>query len=319
MSEGQEPLRAHDVDAMVVWMTDEAVTAGRQYLLQHANGVSNATVTTVHHRVNINTLEQQSADELALNDIAWVQVSTDREMLFDRYADNRQTGAFILVDRLTNATVGAGMITGAGSSWDRAPEDSLQRQVSMVSSAERAVRFGQQPATVLLTGLTAAGKSTIATALERQLFDRGKVAVRLDGENIRLGISRDLGFTAADRSENLRRAAEIARLLNNQGITVIAAFVSPDATVRSRFKELVGDERSIEVFVDTPIEVCRERDTSGLYERADAGEIADFPGVSASYDHAETFDLRLDASVLSIEESVAAIIEMLGDRGHLRG
>ncbi len=319
VSEGQEPLRAHDVDAMVVWMTDEVMTPGRQYLLQHANGLSNATVTTIHHRVDINTLEQQSADELVLNDIAWLQVSTDRELLFDRYADNRQTGAFILVDRLTNATVGAGMITGAGSSWDRAPEDSLQRQVSMVSAAERAVRFGQQPATVLLTGLTAAGKSTIATALERQLFDRGKVAVRLDGENIRLGISRDLGFTAADRSENLRRAAEIARLLNNQGITVIAAFVSPDATVRSRFKELVGDERSIEVFVDTPIEVCRERDTSGLYDRADAGEIADFPGVSAPYDHAETFDLRLDASVLSIEESVAAIVKMLGDRGHLRG
>ena len=154
----------------------------------------------------------------------------------------------------------------------------------MVSSAERAVRFGQQPATVLLPG-SPPPASQPSPRPSNGSCSIGKGRRSLDGENIRLGISRDLGFTAADRSENLRRA-EIARLLNNQGITVIAAFVSPDATVRSRFKELVGDERSIEVFVDTPIEVCRQRDNSGLYERADAGEIADFPGVSAPYDHA---------------------------------
>ncbi|MEO0495539.1 MAG: sulfate adenylyltransferase subunit CysN, partial [Actinomycetota bacterium] len=216
VSPGQEPLRAHDVDATVVWMAEEPIAPGRQYLLQNANGVSNAAVTTIHHRVDINTLEHQDASELALNDIASVQVSADRELLFDPYAENRQTGAFILVDRLTNATVGAGMITGVGSAWDRTPEVSLQRQVSQVSAAERAIRFGQQPGTVVLTGLTASGKSTIASALERELFDRGKVAVRLDGENLRLGISRDLGFTSGDRSENLRRAAEMARLLNNQ-------------------------------------------------------------------------------------------------------
>ena len=319
VGEGVEPLRAHDVDAMLVWMSEAPLVPGREYVLQNGNGTSNAAVRTIHHRVDINTLDHESASELALNDIAWVQISSDRELLFDRYDDNRQTGAFILIDRLSNATVGAGMITGAGSAWDRTPEDSLQRQASNVSGAERAIRFGQQPGTVLLTGLTAAGKSTIATALERELFDRGKVAVRLDGENLRLGISRDLGFTGTDRSENLRRAAEIARLLNNQGLTTVAAFVAPDAEVRRRFKELIGDDRYLEVFLDTPIDVCRDRDTSGLYERADAGEIADFPGVSAPYDREPTYDLRLDPSALSVEESVDAIIEALADRGFLRG
>ncbi len=319
VSAGSEPLRAHNIDAMIVWLTDDPLTPGRHYLLQSANGVSNAVVTTIHHHVDITTLEQQPANQLELNDIASVQVSADRELLFDPYRSNRATGAFILVDRLSNATVGAGMLTGVGSSWDRAPEDGLQSQASEITSPERAIRFGQKSCTVLLTGLTAAGKSTIATALERELFDRGKVAVRLDGENVRMGISRDLGFTAEDRSENLRRAAEIARLVNNQGIIAVAAFVAPDAAVRSRFRDLIGDGRYLEVFVDTPIEICRRRDTSGLYDRADDGEIVDFPGVTYFYDRDETYDLRLDAGANTVGESVTAIVEMLASRGMLRG
>ncbi len=319
VSAGSEPLRAHNIDAMIVWLTDDPLTPGRHYLLQSANGVSNAVVTTIHHHVDITTLEQQPANQLELNDIASVQVSADRELLFDPYRSNRATGAFILVDRLSNATVGAGMLTGVGSSWDRAPEDGLQSQASEITSPERAIRFGQKSCTVVLTGLTAAGKSTIATALERELFDRGKVAVRLDGENVRMGISRDLGFTAEDRSENLRRAAEIARLVNNQGIIAVAAFVAPDAAVRSRFRDLIGDGRYLEVFVDTPIEICRRRDTSGLYDRADDGEIVDFPGVTYVYDRDETYDLRLDAGANTVGESVTAIVEMLASRGMLRG
>lgn len=319
VSAGSEPLRAHNIDAMIVWLTDDPLTPGRHYLLQSANGVSNAVVTTIHHHVDITTLEQQPANQLELNDIASVQVSADREILFDPYRSNRATGAFILVDRLSNATVGAGMLTGVGSSWDRAPEDGLQSQASEITPPERAIRFGQKSCTVLLTGLTAAGKSTIATALERELFDRGKVAVRLDGENVRMGISRDLGFTAEDRSENLRRAAEIARLVNNQGIIAVAAFVAPDAAVRSRFRDLIGDGRYLEVFVDTPIEICRRRDTSGLYDRADDGELVDFPGVTYVYDRDETYDLRLDAGANTVGESVTAIVEMLASRGMLRG
>ena len=227
--------------------------------------------------------------------------------------------SFILIDRLTNATVGAGMIVGAASSWDRAPDANLVRQVSEITERERSIRFGQQPVTVLLTGLTAAGKSTIATALERELFDRGKVSIRLDGENVRMGISRDLGFSAQERSENLRRVSEVARLANNQGLIAIAALVAPKADVRARAKELVGEDRYIEVFVDTPIEVCRDRDPSGLYEAAERGEIPQFPGVSSTYEKPVDADLRIDASVQTVEECVSAILRVLGERGFLRG
>jgi bifunctional enzyme CysN/CysC len=313
------PLRAHDIDAMVVWMAEDEMEPGRQYLLQSSNGMSNASVTNLRHRVDINTLEEESAATLGLNDIAQCAISSDRELLFDPYDANRQTGSFILVDRLTNATVAAGMIIGASSSWDSTPDANLVRQVSGITDRERAIRFGQQPVTVLLTGLTAAGKSTIATALERELFDRGKVSIRLDGENVRMGISRDLGFSAQERSENLRRVTEVARLANNQGIMAIAALVAPKAEVRSRAKELVGENRYIEVFVDTPIEVCRQRDPSGLYEAADRGEIPQFPGVSATYEKPVDADLRVDASAQTVDECVSDILRVLGERGFLRG
>jgi len=313
------PLRAHDIETMLVWMSETEMETGREYLLLSSNGVSNAKVTAIRHRVDINTLDEESASSLELNDIAEVAISSDRELLFDSYASNRQTGSFILIDRLTNATVGAGMIVGAASSWDRAPDANLVRQVSEITERERSIRFGQQPVTVLLTGLTAAGKSTIATALERELFDRGKVSIRLDGENVRMGISRDLGFSAQERSENLRRVSEVARLANNQGLIAIAALVAPKADVRARAKELVGEDRYIEVFVDTPIEVCRDRDPSGLYEAAERGEIPQFPGVSSTYEKPVDADLRIDASVQTVEECVSAILRVLGERGFLRG
>ncbi len=316
---GQQPLKAHDVDAMIVWMADAALKPGQQYLLQSTNGFSNATVAAIRHRVDINTLEREQASELGLNDIALCSIRSDRELLFDPYAESRQTGSFILVDRLTNATVGAGMIAGTASAWDRTPEAGLVRHVSGIEDAERAIRYGQQPCTVLLTGLTAAGKSTIATALERELFDRGKVSIRLDGENVRMGISRDLGFSAEDRSENLRRVSEVARLVNNQGLVAVAALVAPNSDVRSRARDLIGSERYIEVFLDTPVEVCRQRDPNGLYEAADRGDIEHFPGVSATYERPTDMDLRLDTSVQSVSECVSEILRVLGERGFLRG
>ncbi len=316
---GEQPFRAHDIDAMIVWMDDTELEPGRQYLLQSSNGFSNALVTLIRHRIDINTLEQEQATSLALNDIALCAITSDRELLFDAYSTNRQTGSFILVDRLSNATVAAGMITGVSSSWDQAPEASLTRQMSDITPSERAARLGQQPCTVLLTGLSAAGKSTIATALSRRLFDLGKTAIRLDGENIRLGISRDLGFSAQERSENLRRVAELALLVNKQGIMAIAALAAPKASVRDQARELVGTEHYLEIFVDTPIEVCRERDPNGLYEAADRGDIPQFPGVSATYDRPTNMDLRVDTSTQSIGECVEQIMALLTDRGFLNG
>ena len=172
---------------------------------------------------------------------------------------------------------------------------------------------------MLLTGLSAAGKSTIATALSRRLFDLGKTAIRLDGENIRLGISRDLGFSAQERSENLRRVAELALLVNKQGIMAIAALAAPKASVRDQARELVGTEHYLEIFVDTPIELCRERDPNGLYQAADRGDIPQFPGVSATYDRPTNMDLRVDTSTQSIGECVEQIMALLTDRGFLNG
>ncbi len=316
---GSEPQRAHDLDAMVVWMAEAGAEPGCSYLLQTANAVSNCTIRSIRHRVDINTGSQEQAPGLGLNDIGHCVVTSDRELAFDPYSANRATGSFVLVDRLTNATVAAGMVIGAASAWDRTPDAALVRQRSEISDAERAIRFGQQPCTILLTGLTAAGKSTLATALERELFDRGKVSIRLDGENVRMGISRDLGFSSHERSENLRRVSEVARLVNGQGLIAIAALVAPDGEVRLRARDLVGADRYVEVFVDTPIEVCRERDPHGLYAMADQGEIPRFPGVSARYDRPTDADLRVDTSAQSVDECVEAILRRLTERGFLRG
>jgi bifunctional enzyme CysN/CysC len=314
-----KPTRAHDVDAMVVWMSESEMSPNGHYLLQTANGLSSATVRAIRHRVDINTLEEADASALELNDIAQCAIASDRELLFDAYTDNRSTGSFILVDRLSNATVAAGMIIGESSAWDQSPASSLTRQVSEITLAERSTRFGQQPATILFTGLSAAGKTTLATALERRLFDRGKATVRLDGENVRMGISRDLGFSAQERSENLRRVAELARLVNDQGLIAVAALVAPKADVRELARDLVGDERYVEVFVDTPIEVCRERDPGGLYAAAERGEIPQFPGVSATYDRPTDAHLRVDMSVQSVDECVDLVFALLDERGFLRG
>ena len=292
---------------------------GRQYLLRSATGQSNASMTSIRHRVDVNTLAERPAAALGLNDIARCAISTDRELLFDPYDTNRQTGSFVLVDRLSNATVGAGMVIEASSGWDRQPDAGLVRHASEISSDERSARFGQHPCTVLLTGLTAAGKSTIATSLERRLFDQGRATIRLDGENVRLGISRDLGFSAQERSENLRRVAEVARLVNNQGLIAVAALVAPKEDIRARARNLIGPDRFVEVFVDTPLEVCRERDPHGLYEAAERGEIPQFPGVSATYDQPTDMDLRVDTSTQSVDDCVDAILSLLNERGFLRG
>lgn len=314
---GEPPLKAHDIDATLVWMSDAAMIPGKRYVMQSCNGVCSASVATITSRVDINTLERVQATELGLNDIAEVVVTSDRELLFDPYRTNRHTGSFILVDRLSNATVAAGMISGASSPWERTPEPSLTHQGSGISASERTARYQQRPCTVLLTGLSGAGKSTLATALARRLFDLGKTAVRLDGENVRLGISRDLGFSAQERSENLRRVSEVARLMNRQGFIAVAALAAPKASVRERARDLIGSDRYVEVFVDTPIDVCRQRDQHGLYQAADRGEIPQFPGVSATYDRPVDADLRVDTTEQSIAECIELIVTLLEERGFL--
>ena len=313
------PRRSHQVAATVVWMSEADLVVGREYLLQQGGQAVSARVAEVFGRLDVDTLESVPATVVKLNDIARVSLRTDSELIFDTYEQNRTTGSFILVDRADNATVAAGMIAAQvpEAIWDSVPRPTLERQRSSVSREERSERLGQRPATVLVTGLTGAGKSTIARALERELFDRGRTTARLDGENMRLGVSKDLGFSRRDRSENVRRTAELARLLNDQGLIAIAALVAPSAPVRARARELIGTDRFVEVFLNPPVEVCRARDRAGLYEAADRGEIRGFPGVSASYDEPDDADLVLDTARLDVGSCVRAVIGLLEARGFI--
>ena len=307
------PQRGRQVTATIVWMSEAELVVGREYLLAQVGQTMSCRVSEVMGRLDVDTLESVPAAAVRLNDIATVTVRTDTELIFDPYTQNRTTGSFILIDRASNATVAAGMIEAAAPApgWEAVPGPTLERQRSSISGTERAARLGQRPVTVLLTGLTGAGKSTIASALERELFERGRTTVRLDGENMRLGVSRDLGFSSRDRSENVRRTAELARLVNDQGLIAIAALVAPSAAIRERARELIGTERFVEVFLDPPLEVCRSRDHAGLYEAADRGEIRQFPGVSAPYDKPADADLVLDTSRLDVDACVRAIVTWL--------
>ena len=307
------------IEATIIWMGDTPLDSGEQLILQSHNGTANVTVNTVRYLLDVNTGQKRKAKALQLNEIADCSITADRKLLFESYESNRSGGSFILINRITNATVAAGMISGPLSPWDQVPKESLEVQVSEIRAVERQLRYRQRPCTILLTGLTGAGKSSIATALERRLFDRGNSTVRLDGENVRLGISKDLGFTAVDRSENLRRVAEIAHLINSQGLIAIAALLAPQADARARAKQLVGADKWVEVFLDTPLSVCRSRDTTGLYEAADRGDIEEFPGVSATYEEPEDADLRLDTSDMTVDQCVEAIVELLIGKGFVDG
>ncbi len=309
-------------EAMVVWMNEEAMTPGKEYLFKHTSKVTTGAISTLRYQIDVNTLHRSPAPQLKLNAIGRCQITLTQPICFDGYARNRSTGAFIIIDRLTNATVGAGMILDRnmaerfGDHWDDEPSsDRLHQQSSKVTEGERSARFGQKPATVLLTGLTGSGKTTIAYALERKLFDAGRAATVLDGQNMRLGISKDLGFSAAERSENLRRTAEVAKLVNDAGLLCIAAFVAPDENVRQKAAEVIGRDRFLVVHLSAPIEVCRQRDTEGHYKAADEEQLPDVPGVSAPYDPPVNPDLTLPTHQISVEESVRKILQLLEERG----
>jgi bifunctional enzyme CysN/CysC len=316
---GERPMRSHDVDATVIWMDADGASAGRSLLLQSVTGTSGASLRTIHHRLDMEELTELPADELALNDVARVSLTVERELLFDPYEQDPVTGSFLLIDRSTNATVAAGMCLGVTSPWDRSAGADVSAQPSSVTLEERTARLEQRPATVVITGMTGTGKSTLARALERRLFDLSRSVVRLDGEDLRTGMSRDLGFDATERSEHLRRAAEVARILNDHGHLVILAVQAPAASVRARIRDLLGDDRYVEIHLDAPEAVRRERDPSGLYAAAERGEIGALPGVTVAYEPPETPDLVFDTSTSDLDASVGVIIELLMARGLLRG
>jgi bifunctional enzyme CysN/CysC len=301
---------ADQFECTIVWMHDEPMLAGRPYLLKIGAKTVTATITDIKYQVNVNTLEHVAAKKLELNAIGVCNLSLDRPIAFDAYRDNRDTGGFILVDRLSNNTVGAGLLHFA---LRRAHNIHLQHVD--VDKAARSAQKHQKSCVLWFTGLSGAGKSSIANLVEKKLHALGHHTYLLDGDNVRHGLNKDLGFTDADRVENIRRVAEVARLMVDAGLIVLTAFISPFKSERRMARSLMGDDEFIEIFVDTPLEIAEQRDVKGLYKKARRGELKNFTGIDSPYEAPESPELQLTTPQLSLDAAADAVIATLRLRG----
>ena len=307
------PQVADQFETTIVWMADEPLLPGRSYWLKIGAQRVAAQVTEIKHRIHPDSLEQLAARELALNEIAVANLSLDRPIAFDPYTDVPDTGGFILIDRMTNATVGAGMIRFA-----LRRSQNLHWQALDVSKATRSSDLGQKPAVIWLTGLSGSGKSTIANLVEKRLRAEGKHTYLLDGDNVRHGLNRDLGFTDADRVENIRRVAEVAKLMLDAGLIVLTAFISPFRSERRVARDLMGPGEFFEVHVDTPLAEAERRDVKGLYAKARAGQLANFTGIDSPYEAPEHPEIVVDTASMTAEAAAEMIVDRLRDGGYLR-
>jgi bifunctional enzyme CysN/CysC len=295
--------------AHVLWMADEPMLPGRSYLLRIGTRYVPARVTDLKHKVGVNTLEHIAAKTLALNEIGMCNIATATAVPIDPYDENRETGAFILIDRFTNATAGAGMIR-----FGLRRAMNIHRQDVLVDKNSRIRINGHRPAILWFTGLSGSGKSSTANIVERELHARGIHTYMLDGDNVRHGLNRDLGFTDADRVENIRRVGEVARLFVDAGLIVLCSFISPFRTERRVVRELVGPDEFIEIFVDTPLEECMRRDPKGLYARAKEGKLKNFTGIDAPYEPPENPDVIVRTSGGTAEQAALRVLEYLRAR-----
>jgi len=311
---GDPPEVADQFEATIVWMSDDPLLPGRGYWLKLGTQTATATVHEPKYEINVNSLEHIAAKSLELNGIGVAELATDREIVFEPYvlgnsSPNRVLGGFILIDKLTNATVACGMLHFA---LRRA--HNIHRQHLDIGRETHAALKGQKPAVLWFTGLSGAGKSTIANLVEKKLVARGRHTFLLDGDNVRHGLNRDLGFTEADRIENIRRVGEVARLMADAGLIVLTAFISPFRAEREMVRGMIPDGEFIEIFVDTPLAKAEERDTKGLYAKARAGELKNFTGIDSPYEPPQQPEIRIDTTSLSAEESADLIVEELMKR-----
>jgi len=316
------PRIKNEIEAMLVWMNEIPMDPSRSYLLFHTSRETPVYVRGIKYKIDVNTLSREEGGPLNLNEIGRISLTTKAPLFVDSYNKNRTTGNFILVDDESFLTVGAGIIL------DRMPQELLHKnradpvptevrskdihkELGSIDRAARETAFEHKATTIWCTGLSGSGKSTIAKALEAKFFAEGRPVYRLDGDNLRFGLNRDLGFSTNDRRENIRRSAEVARLFNDAGVTVICSLISPMREDRERAKEIIGAESFFELYLNTPIDECEKRDPHGLYKKARKGEIKEFTGVSAPYEAPEKANLALDTSIESVEECVQKILKAL--------
>jgi bifunctional enzyme CysN/CysC len=297
---------ADQFEATLVWMDDEAMLPGRPYLLKIGTQTVQATITEPKYRVNVNTLEHTATKKLDLNEIGVCNISLGKPIPFTPYAENRDLGGFILIDRLSNRTVGAGMLHFA-----LRRSDNIHWQATDVHKEARAAAKGQTGKVVWFTGLSGAGKSTIANLVEKRLHALGRHTYLLDGDNVRHGLNRDLGFTEEDRVENIRRVAEVAKLMVDAGLIVLTAFISPFRAERRMARELMAEGEFVEVYVSTPIEEAEKRDVKGLYAKARAGQLKNFTGVDSPYEEPENAEIVVDTTALSAVEAAERVVAAL--------
>ncbi|WP_376097008.1 sulfate adenylyltransferase subunit CysN [Roseomonas sp. CCTCC AB2023176] len=302
----QRPAVADQFAAHILWMDDEPMLPGRQYLMRLGNSWTSASVTLIKHRVDVTTGEHAAATKLGMNEIGFCNLAASRPVALDPYEENRLTGAFILVDRYTNRTAGCGMIA-----FPLRRATNVHTERFLVDRSARAAALGQKPLVLWFTGLSGSGKSTVAKIVEQELVRLGRHTYALDGDNLRHGLNKDLGFTDADRVENIRRVGEVARLMVDAGLIVLCSFISPFRAERAMVREMLGPGEFFEIFVDTPIEECIRRDPKGLYARALAGQIANFTGVSSPYEPPEAAELVLSGGGATPEDLSRRVLDYL--------
>ncbi len=307
-----EAMVSDQIAARIIWMDQSSMLPGRNYILKAGSQTATASISELKYKLNVDTLEHQAGKTLELNEFGFCNLSLSRPIVFDPYKSDRDMGGFILIDRLTNATVGAGMIE-----FGLRRATNIHWQALEIDKGVRAALKNQKPCVLWFTGLSGSGKSTVASLLEKQLHSRGQHTYVLDGDNVRHGLNKDLGFTDVDRVENIRRVAETARLFVDAGLIVLVSFISPFKSERRMARELFDDQEFLEVFVDTPLEVCEQRDPKGLYKKARAGEIKNFTGIDSAYEPPERADIILDSGKQTPDDLVTQLIFDLEQKGFI--
>jgi len=312
-STAHRPEVADQFAAHVIWMSDEPLLPGRPYLLKIGTRTVTATVSEIKHKINVNTFEHLAGKTLELNEISFCNFALSSAVPFDVYEANHTTGSFILIDRMSNATVGAGTI-----SFSLRRARNIHWQALEVDKSARSEHLSQKPVVLWFTGLSGSGKSTLASMVEKKLHIDGKHTYTLDGDNLRHGLNKDLGFTDADRVENIRRVGELAKLFTDAGLITLVSFISPFRSERRMARDLLADGEFIEVFVDTPIEECRKRDPKGLYAKVDRGEIKNFTGVDSPYEAPTNPEIWIRNMGRDPEEGAEEIFRYLCEHGFLK-